>query len=64
MTYLGKEGFACETRGRRDYTELQKNLKRTSSKTVVKDFPYILRIPSTDYFKSIASHKKCILLKS
>ena len=26
--------------------------------TFVKDFRYTLRIPSTDYFKSIASHTK------
>ena len=31
--------------------------KWTSSKIVVKDFPYSLRVPSTDHFKSIALYK-------
>ena len=39
-------------------------IKSTSFKTVVKDFPYTLRVPSNDCFKSIASHKKCIFLKN
>ena len=39
-------------------------IKWTSSKTVAKDFPYSLRVPSTNCFKSIASHKKCISLKN
>ena len=29
-------------------------VKWFSSKTVVKDFPYTLRVPSTDWFKSVA----------
>ena len=39
-------------------------MKRTSFKTAVKGFPNTLRVPSTDYFKSIASHKNCIVLKN
>ena len=31
-------------------------------KEVFKDFPYTLRVPSTDCFNSIASHKKSIFL--
>ena len=48
-------GFAWETRGRENLYRLP--LKWTSSKTVVKVFPYTLRVTSTDCFKSIASHE-------
>ena len=59
---LGKEEFVWGTRGRGKLYRLI--IKWTSFKTVVKDFPYTLRVPSTDCFKSIASHKKCIFLKN
>ena len=39
-------------------------IKCSSSKTVAKDFPYTLRVPPTDCFKSMTSHKKCIFLKN
>ena len=38
--------------------------KWTSFKTVDKDFPYTLRVPSTDCFESILLHKKCIFLNN
>ena len=47
MTYLG-EGFAWVTMGRRKIYRL--TIKKTSCKRVVKDFPYSLRVPSTDCF--------------
>ena len=53
---LGKEGFAWGTRGTGKLYRL--TIKCTSSKIVVKDFPYTLRVPSTDCFNSIASQKK------
>ena len=49
---MGKKEFAWGTRGRKLYGL---TIKWTSSKTV-------LRVPFTDYFKSIASHRKCILV--
>ena len=49
---LGKEEFTWGTSGRKLY---RLTIKWTWSKTV-------LRVPSTDCFKSIASHKKCIFL--
>ena len=52
----GKEGLAWGIRGREKlYTW---TTKQTTSKTVVKDFPCISRVPSSDCFKSIALHKK------
>ena len=57
---LGKEGFTWGTRGRGKLYRL--TIKWTSSKTVAKDFPYTLRVPSTDCFKSIT--KICIFLKN
>ena len=59
---LGKEGFDWGTRGMEKLYRL--TIKWTSSKTVVKDFPYTLRVPSTDCFNSIVSHKKCVFLKN
>ena len=59
MTYLGKEGFACGTRGMGKLYRV--TIRWTVSKTVLKDFPYTLRVPSTDCFKSIASQKKHII---
>ena len=58
----GKEGLAWGIRGREKlYTW---TTKQTTSKTVVKDFPCTSRVPSSDCFKSIALHKKCIFLKN
>ena len=39
-------------------------IKLTSFQTIVKDFPFTLRVTSNDSFKSIASHKKFIFLKN
>ena len=52
MTNLG-EGRIClwEARGRGKLYRL--TIKRTSSKTVAKDFLYTLRVPSTDCFKPL-----------
>ena len=52
--YLG-EGFAWGIRSRGKLCRL--TIKWTLSKTFAKDFPYTLRVPSTNCFKSIASHK-------
>ena len=42
----------------RDKGKLYRSIiKITSSKTVVKDIPYTLRVPSIYYLKSIALHK-------
>ena len=49
---LVKEGFAWGIWGR------EKLVK------VVKDFSYTLRVPSTDCFKSIPTHKKRLFLKN
>ena len=51
---LGKEGFAWGTRSRGKLYRF--TIKWTSSKTGVKDFPYTLKVPPIDCFKSIASH--------
>ena len=51
---LRKEGFAWGTRGRGKLYRL--TIKWTSSKIVVKDFPYTLRVPSTGYIKSNLLH--------
>ena len=59
---LGKERFAWGTKGIGKLYKL--TIKWTSSKTVVKGFPYTLRVTSTYYFKSIASRKKKIFLKT
>ena len=51
---LGKEGFAWGTRNRGKLYRF--TIKWTWSKAVVKDFPYTLKVPSIDCFKSIATH--------
>ena len=58
LNTLGKEEFAWETGGRGKLCRL--TIKWTSSKIVVKDFPYTLRVLFTDCFKSTASQKKYI----
>ena len=62
MTYLGEGRVYLGNQGQGKVYRL--TTKLTSSKTVVKDFPYTLRVPSTDCFKSTASNKKCIFLKN
>ena len=57
---LGKEEFVWGTRGREKLYRLTR--KWTSSKKVVKDFPYNLNAPSTDCFNFTASDKKCLFL--
>ena len=59
---LEKKIFSWGTRGREKLYRL--TTKWTSFKAAVKDFSYTLRAPSTDCFKSIASHKKWIFLKN
>ena len=60
VTYLG-EVRVCLWNQR--WEKLHRlTIKWTSSKIVFKDFPNTFIVPSTDCFKSIASHKKCIFL--
>ena len=54
-----KESFGSGTKGTRKLYQL--TIKKTSSKTVVKDFSYTLRVPSNNCFKSIASQSIALL---
>ena len=62
MTYLGEGRVSLGDQGQGEIIQI--NFKMNFIIDSCQRFSHTLRVPSTDCFKSIASHKKCIFLKN